>query len=552
MFANPVAVREFIGILRTRKAFAILVGFAVLFTTLVVMRWPSADLVGMSGEASRQVFRVFGYGMLASLLLLTPAFPATSIVSERHSGTLALLLNSPMSPWSIYLGKAAGILGFVVVLLLTSLPAAAACYAMGGVSLVHQFGWLYVVLILVALQITALALWVSTIVTTADAALRVTYGAVFAIAVLTMAPHFFVQGKPGWPSDLAWLLRCTSPIPVVMDLLGNGELGAQGVIGQGRTNWYVPMTLVSTIVMVLAAVNRLNYRIYDQSRSQGVITDELSSGQQWFRRFSRLIDPQRRAPGIPWYLNAVMVKEFRTRRFGRMHWLLRLVSLCAVISLTLTLATLTGVMDWGVEVIGGIMVVLQVMLVVLVTPSLAAGLISGERESGGWELLKATPLSATSIVFGKLMSVAGTLLLILMATLPGYLVMISIRPVMWLQVQQVLISLGLAALFTMMVSAAISSFFSRTAPATATTYCVLTLIFAGTLLIWLGRDAPFGYDTVRAALLMNPMAVALSIIETPGFADFNLAPLSWWITAGASLFALIVLCVQCWRLTRPV
>ena len=59
---------------------------------------------------------------------------------------------------------------------------------------------------------------------------------------------------------------------------------------------------------------------------------------------------------------------------------------------------------------------LQTALVVLLTPSLAAGLIATERERGGWSLLRATPLSGWRIAMGKLTSVAWTLLLILAAT----------------------------------------------------------------------------------------------------------------------------------------
>lgn len=55
-----------------------------------------------------------------------------------------------------------------------------------------------------------------------------------------------------------------------------------------------------------------------------------------------------------------MMKEFRCRRFGRLHWLLRLVAFCAVLSLALTYATTAGTFNWGVETIGGIMVVMQV------------------------------------------------------------------------------------------------------------------------------------------------------------------------------------------------
>ena len=152
--------------------------------------------------------------------------------------------------------------------------------------------------------------------------------------------------------------------------------------------------------------------------------------------------------------------RFRTRRFGR-FWLLRLVAVSAIVSLLLTYAATSGTIDWGVETIGGIMVVLQVALIIVLTPSLGASLISAERESGGWELLRMTPLSAASILLGKLASVLLTLLLLMLATLPGYLVMIWIHPPLRWQVWQALICLAWMALLAMLLSAAVGSLCRR-------------------------------------------------------------------------------------------
>ena len=79
---------------------------------LVLVRWPTGGVSDLSGARSLQVLRVFGYGLLVAVLFLVPAFPATALVREKVRGTLALLLNSPMSPTSIYLGKLGGVLGF--------------------------------------------------------------------------------------------------------------------------------------------------------------------------------------------------------------------------------------------------------------------------------------------------------------------------------------------------------------------------------------------------------------------------------------------------------
>ena len=135
---NAILRRELIALLRTRRAAAVQLGVTLAFALLIVLRWPTEAQVGLSGAGARQVLDVFGYSLLTSIVLLVPAFPATSLVRERTQGTLALLLNTPLKPWSIYAGKLLGTLALVAILLATTAPAAAACYALGGTSLTRE------------------------------------------------------------------------------------------------------------------------------------------------------------------------------------------------------------------------------------------------------------------------------------------------------------------------------------------------------------------------------------------------------------------------------
>ena len=109
----------------------------------------------------------------------------------------------------------------------------------------------------------------------------------------------------------------------------------------------------------------------------------------------------------------------------------------------------------------------------------------------------------------------------------------------------------LAMLFAAMLSSAVSSCFRRTAPATVTSYLLLALLWGGSLMIWLGRDSVFGFEIVRSALSVNPLAAALSINRSPGFSIYNLVPINWWIMSGGSLICFTFLSIQTWRLSRP-
>jgi hypothetical protein len=260
-------------------------------------------------------------------------------------------------------------------------------------------------------------------------------------------------------------------------------------------------------------------------------------------------DPQRRSNLIGPFTNPVMVKEFRTQKFGRGYWMMRFFAVCMMLSLGLMLAAAQGSITWGVETLGAIIVIMQMAVVVLIAPSLAAGVISSERESGGWPLM--TPLSSFTIISGKLMSAMRTLFLLLVATLPAYVVILLISKEQTTRVIQVLSTVVLTSIFALVTSAAVSSLFRRTAAATATSYAVLVSLCGGTLLFWLGRGAPFSHDMVEKALRFNPVATALNLIRAPGFEEYTLVPFNWWILAGGTVLAGLILFVQVWRLSRP-
>jgi ABC-type transport system involved in multi-copper enzyme maturation permease subunit len=549
---NPIISRELLEVLRRRRAVVLQVGLALACGLLVLVRWPTGDVDDLSGARSLEVLRVFGYGLLAGILLLVPAFPATSLVREKIKGTLALLLNSPLRPWSIYVGKLGGVLGSTAVLLVMTLPAAAACFALGGTGSRNGIVALYAVLALAAVQLSTLGLLVSSRSQSTDGALRVTYALVLVIDVLTLVPYALLRGTPGPLTEAASWLSCLSPTRAVMEILGQGDVGSHGLSAGGDpVTRYAILAAVTSAACALATVAGLNHTMFDRARAAGVMTEDRSGGARVARRLFFLVDPQRRAGSMSLWVNPVMVKEFRSRRFGRSHWTLRLIALSAILSLAISTVAASGALGWGVEVIGGALVLLQIALLTLFAPSLAAGLVSSERESGSWQLLRMTPLSPGVILRGKLLSVAWPLLLLLCATLPGYVVMMTIKPALIPQLERVVVCLALTAVFAVLVSAACSTLFRSTAAATTAAYLVLLAVFQGPLLIWLGRGAPFGHATVAAALTVNPVAAALQASDTPGFRQYDLLPLNWWIIGAACVALLVFLGLRTWQLCRP-
>lgn len=548
LLKNPILQRELTSRLRSPKALIAITLVAIVSCTLVLMRWPREATIDLVSQGSIQVFRPVAYAIAIAIMMLTPAFPATAIVSERRKGTLVLMLNSPTPPWVIYIGKLLANVLLSLLLFSVSLPAIFACYAMGGISIPGNIVPLVLIFLGMAFQYSALGLWVSSRSQSIDASLRWTYGILLGMVVLSIGPTVLVGKLSGLKAWVAQAMTTLSPIPALQQITGaQGQSQSIG-IATGYIEFLI-MCAVSTLGFALATLYKLQPNMMDRSRDAGKVIEATQSS--WLRRLSYLVDPNRRKSGIPFWLNPVMVKEFRTRKFGRLHWLLRLIAGGAIVSILLTVVAATGTVNWGVDRIASSMVIMQIGFLLLLGPSLGANLIASEVESGGWQLMRASPISPWRILSGKLLSTLLTLLLLLMATLPGYVMMSYIQPAIGGQVSNVIISLLIATAMVTILSACVSAYSKTSAAATAASYAVLLVLFAGTLLIWLGRGNPFGPVFVERALLLNPAATALAEMKAPGFETFQLIPNGWYVGLSICAAGLVILVLRIARLTRP-
>lgn len=545
---NPVFRKELQQRMRSWQTIAAIIAVAIASCGLVLLRWPTEARVDLVSQAAALIFRPLVFTLALAVMMLVPAFPATSLVNERSRGTLALLLNSPCTPLQIYLGKLLSNLAIALLIVATSLPAIGACFAMGGISIGGHIGPLLIVLLAMCVQYSAVGLWISSRASSTEVSLRWTYVAVVVMAIMSVGPLVFTGQLANWKAKVAQGLSTISPISSLVSITGSES--TTSAIGLS-TSWqaFTCVSMLLAAIFALLTVWQIHPIRLDRSRPTGHVV--VNYRGQWWRRLLFVVDPNKRKAAIPRWLNPVLVKEYRTRKFGRLHWLVRIVALCMVGSLALTILAATGTVSWGVGQIAVALVLMQLSLLLLVGPSLGANLIASEVESGGWTLLRASPISPLRIMTGKLTSVLLTMLVVLLATLPGYVVMSYIQPELSGQVFNVIISLLTAVALIVSVSACISAFTKTTAIATLTSYAVLLTLFAGTLLFWLARDKPFGPNLVERVLWLNPIAVALAEMGTQGFQQYHLAPMGWYVAACISLACLITLSVRIRQLTRP-
>ena len=131
----------------------------------------------------------------------------------------------------------------------------------------------------------------------------------------------------------------------------------------------------------------------------------------------------------------------------------------------------------------GVIAFFQFSLILLVTPSLGAGAISGEKERQTLDLLLVTKMSTFDIAFGKFMSSMFKVFLMIIVSMPVYSIVfyyggISIKHIISLT----LYSISVAACFGS-ISIFLSSVLKRTLSANVMTYVLLILSTLGLLII---------------------------------------------------------------------
>lgn len=118
---------------------------------------------------------------------------------------------------------------------------------------------------------------------------------------------------------------------------------------------------------------------------------------------------------------------------------------------------------------------LQLGMVVFISPAIASGLISAEREKQTLSLLLVTPLSSKQIILGKWLSSVGFMLLLYLSTLPVYVVIYNYGGISLDQALRVFLHLLITMLFLSSVGIFFSSLVKRTGISIILSYLVVII-----------------------------------------------------------------------------
>jgi len=154
--------------------------------------------------------------------------------------------------------------------------------------------------------------------------------------------------------------------------------------------------------------------------------------------------------------------------------------------------------------------VLQMALVMFITPGLTAGAISSEREKQTLNILLTTTQSSTQIIIGKLLSSIAFLILLLIAGLPLYSIVFLFGGVSPAQ----LITIFLSYLLTVVAIGSIGIMFS-----TITKKTIVSMIATYGAMIFLGAVTAFfffvGYSLDRMPGGMPTMPIGAANPSSP-------------------------------------
>ena len=188
---NPcVAVHELRMRMRGARPFIVvffyaLIAAAAMIITLAVVGWERRAMYGLMADESsmgRTALTVLAYTQLTLILLILPAYAAGAITMEREKRTLEMLRATLLSPWDVVTGKLLVVVAFGGILLLTSLPVAAWCMLLGGVSPEEVF-YVFTYLFVVAGWVSALGLLLSSLLRRSIGAIVGTYGTLIALGL---------------------------------------------------------------------------------------------------------------------------------------------------------------------------------------------------------------------------------------------------------------------------------------------------------------------------------------------------------------------------------
>lgn len=186
---------------------------------------------GQSAQVGKTIFGVLVGFQTVMVALLTPAFTAGAITSEREQKTYDLLMTTLLPARSVIFGKLGAALAWVALLILAVAPLQSLAFMFGGVS-PEEVILSQVVLLMAALLFASIGIFWSTMVKSSVVSNVLTYGTIlFQLLVMPFLYFLFVT------------------------ILSNGYIGSGTSIQDHASFWYISGVVLSVHPFIAMALS---------------------------------------------------------------------------------------------------------------------------------------------------------------------------------------------------------------------------------------------------------------------------------------------------------
>lgn len=411
---NAILQKELRSSGRRRATYLIRGGYAALFSvvTLVAVGSFLPDMEFESSTAQSQIMSAFASSLVMfvawfqfiMIVLIAPAMTSSVICDEKRLGTLSALMTTPLSSMQIVIGKLAGRLYQVVLLILISAPMLLAVRVFGGVPAETILAFTSVTLA-TALVGGAMGLLFSMWHTrSAPAAIF----ALLTLGLLFLSPpmiyfamkqtgYFGMSSLFGISADevnvLAPLGYAASP-PITLAAITNdgpGELGYSWVVGTPFDRIWVASVIIQLAfagLLVLISSFVLRRLMLAEAGGAASPEEEKEPGEKRERRHRRRLS---RLGARPIYWREVS-RPWLENRFQLGILLFVLVTTFGYAYWRTDLTETPMHMIMGLAGLG---------VIVLLASVQTTGAINGERDAQTWDVLMTAPVSGWRVLLDK-------------------------------------------------------------------------------------------------------------------------------------------------------
>ncbi|OGV37666.1 MAG: hypothetical protein A2020_14945 [Lentisphaerae bacterium GWF2_45_14] len=407
LFSNPIFRREFISSARSLKLNLLVGGYLLALGGLLLILWPGGGIQSAVSESSKQIFSLFYSVNLTLMILLVPAFAATSITYEKENNTYPALFTTILSPFDIMAGKLAASILMLVLVALLSMPVASICALTGGISLMFVFKLMFL-LMLTAVTYGLIGLACSSTCERGTSAILINYVLIIVFAGATWLPEALLSSF-GFV-EIWQVMRSVSPYDALYYMLfpDNYRMTMQFELLPGAGFNPFSIFVTSNIAILLGALGVFYFNILRAKKTGAVPKGQIYTGfKKGLKRKLTwpfyLLDPLKRKNPIRKYSNPVFVAEMRSKLFANPKFVIRSVSAIFIISmLLLTLIAFQFGVGLRADTIRTVSIIFQIGIVAMLAPGVSSGLITDELVNDTLTPLRMTTIKPFTVVLGKL------------------------------------------------------------------------------------------------------------------------------------------------------